>query len=47
MLAEDLSFIKEVLLESTIKKEDFEFEFSFILAKDRKRLAEIKLDKIL
>lgn len=46
-LIEDLEFIKEVLEELSVNEQNYEFGHSYQIAKDRKKLAEIKLNRLI
>lgn len=43
----DLQFIKEVLNELSVDAENFDFGPSYSLAKDRHRLAKIKINRLI
>lgn len=44
---EDLTFLKEVVNELSVNAEDYDFGPSYSLAKDRKKLALIKLNRMI
>lgn len=44
---EDLTFLKEVINELSVNAEDYDFGPSYSLAKDRKKLALIKLNRMI
>jgi ribosome-binding factor A len=44
---EDLEYIKEVLSELHVNEQDYEFVPTYTLAKDRKKLAQIKIDRLI
>lgn len=46
-LEEDLLFIKEVLNELSVNPEDYDFGPAYSLAKERKQLANIKLNRLI
>jgi adenine-specific DNA methylase len=44
---EDLTFLKEVVNELSVNAEDYDFGPSYSLAKDRQKLALIKLNRMI